>query len=124
MMGLWAVAEMMVAGAAFASAPSAHASPVRNGGAACGVAKSRVAHSFVAHCQEFPFARPSGQPTARVATTFYADHGPVATERLAQVREHVRRAHPAVRNEHGRSTAFDIIEQLELASPGIVARGL
>ena len=55
MSGFRAAAKMMVAGATLAFAPSAHASPVKTDGAACGVAKARVAARLHRPLSSIPF---------------------------------------------------------------------
>ena len=58
MSGFKAAAKMLVAGAALALAPSVHASPVRTGGAACAVAKARVAARLHRPVSSIPFCEP------------------------------------------------------------------
>jgi hypothetical protein len=58
MSGFKAAAKMLVAGAALPLAPSAHASPVGTGGAACAVAKARVAARLHRRLSSIPFCEP------------------------------------------------------------------
>ena len=62
MSGFRTAAKMMVAGAILAFAPSAHASPVGTGEAACGVVKARVATRLHRLPSSIPFCE-----TLRVA---------------------------------------------------------